>query len=226
MFPKDQDSESPNPPPAGRRRLNDDLRNLADDRLAQSVATDVYTGRTSSLSRAMQLRNAPAELEGLVKRHLAAMRAASIGESGMNRIRADRLGSALDILECLDALEDRFADQGNPYLGSRLAGRAARGRLEPEDRLHLRYHGVRGIRDLAVELELIDVIEIRFSITRSRYGMLETLHGCLEGVDFDLRRCPPSQVVIDAPNLLRGGDVPLASAQDVSHLIERLVPED
>jgi hypothetical protein len=48
----------------------------------------------------------------------------------------------------------------------------------------------------------------------------------LEGVEFDLRRCPPGQVSIDAPNLIRGGDVPLASAKEVSVLIERLTRED
>ncbi len=174
----------------------------------------------------MRLRNAPSELEGLVKRHLAAMRAASIGELGLNRLRADRLRAGMDILECLDSLEDRFADQGSPYLGSRLAGRAARGQIEPEDRLHLRYHGVREIRDLAAELEFIDVVEIRFSITRSRYGMLETMHGILEGVEFDLRRCPPGQILIDAPNLIRGGDVPLASADEVARLIAGMIGED
>ncbi|MDA0295260.1 MAG: hypothetical protein O3A19_11660 [Planctomycetota bacterium] len=226
MFPKDQDSESSHLPRPERRRLQDNLKGFADDRLAQSVATDVHTGRATTLAMAMRLRHAPFELEGLVKRHLAAMRAASIGESGMNRMRADRLRSGLEILECLDALEERFADQGSPYLGSRLAGRAARGRIEPEDRLHLRYHGVREIRDLATELEFIDVVEIRFSISRSRFGMLETMQGTLEGVEFDLRRCPPGQVSIDAPNLIRGGDVPLASAKEVSVLIERLTRED
>jgi hypothetical protein len=207
MFPKDQDSESSHLPRPERRRLQDNLKGFADDRLAQSVATDVHTGRASTLAMAMRLRHAPFELEGLVKRHLAAMRAASIGESGMNRMRADRLRSGLEILECLDALE-------------------ARGRIEPEDRLHLRYHGVREIRDLATELEFIDVVEIRFSISRSRFGMLETMQGTLEGVEFDLRRCPPGQVSIDAPNLIRGGDVPLASAKEVSVLIERLTRED
>ena len=226
MFPNDQNSESSDPLRPPPRHLDDGAADRADDRLAQSVATDVQTGRVASLSRAMQHRNAPARLEGLVKRHLAAMRSASIGESAMNRMRADRLRSALDILECLDAFEERFADQGRTYLGSRLAGRAARGRIEPEDRIHLRYHGVRNIRDLAAELEFIDVLEIRFSITRSRFGMLETMHGILEGVEFDLRRCPPGQVAIDAPNLVRGGDVPLAHAGEVTRLIEGLAGED
>ncbi|MDC0429307.1 hypothetical protein OAL71_01895 [Phycisphaerales bacterium] len=226
MCSKNPESESSKRPTPGVRRLEDAARYLQDDRLAQSIATDVHTGRSSSLSRAMRLRNAPSELEGLVKRHLAAMRAASIGELGLNRLRADRLRAGMDILECLDSLEDRFADQGSPYLGSRLAGRAARGQIEPEDRLHLRYHGVREIRDLAAELEFIDVVEIRFSITRSRYGMLETMHGILEGVEFDLRRCPPGQILIDAPNLIRGGDVPLASADEVARLIAGMIGED
>ena len=74
--------------------------------------------------------------------------------------------------------------------------------------------------------EFIDVVEIRFSITRSRYGMLETMHGILEGVEFDLRRCPPGQILIDAPNLIRGGDVPLASADEVARLIAGMIGED
>ena len=51
------------------------------------------------------------------------------------------------------------------------------------------------------------------------------MHGILEGVEFDLRRCPPGQVAIDAPNLVRGGDVPLAHAGEVTRVIEGLAGE-
>ena len=158
----------------------------------------------------------------MVRRHLEGMRSASMGASGLRRWRADRLRVPLDLLEAIDLHEERFADDRHVFLGSRLAGRAAMGRIDPEDRIHLRHHGDRDVRAVAAELESIGVEEVRLGSFRSRFGTLETIEGILEGVEFRVRRCPPNQVAVDAGDLDREGEVALVDAAGLAAIIERL----
>ena len=207
--------------PEGHPRHRTDRRILDDD-LARSTAAEIHAGRHPDLAAAMRAREVPSRLRGLVRRHLEAMRSSSMGESGLRRWRADRLRIALDLLEAMDLHEERFADDHHVYLGSRLAGRAARGRIDPEDRLHLRHHGDRGIRAIAAELESIGAESVRLGSVRSRSGTLETIEGVLEGAAFRIRRCPPNQVAIDAGDLDDGGVVPLVDAAGLAQIIDRL----
>lgn len=170
----------------------------------------------------MRARDVPSRLRGLIRRHLEAMRTAAMGETGIRRWRAARLRVALDLLEAIDLHEERFADDRHVFLGSRLAGRAATGRIDPEDRLHLRHHGDRGIREIAAELDAIGVESVRLGSSRSRFGTLETIEGVFEGVEFRLRRCPPNQITVDAGDLDAGGDVTLVDAAGLAQIIDRL----
>jgi hypothetical protein len=197
-------------------------RRILDDDLARSTAAEVHAGRYPDPTSAMRARDVPSRLRGLVRRHLEAMRSASMGDAGLRRWRAERLRVALDLLEAMDLQEERFADDRHVFLGSRLAGRAATGRVDPEDRLHLRHHGDRGIRAIAAELEAIGGEPVRLGSSRSRFGTLETIEGVLEGVEFRIRRCPPNQVPIDAGDLDAGSDVPLVDAVELAQIIDRL----
>ena len=197
-------------------------RRILDDDLARSTAAEIHAGRYPDTASAMRAREVPSRLRGLIRRHLEAMRSAAMGEPGLRRWRADRLRVALDLLEAMDLQEERFADDRNVFLGSRLAGRAALGRIDPEDRLHLRHHGERGIRAIAAELEAIGVEPVRLGSSRSRFGTLETIEGEFEGAEFRIRRCPPNQVPLDAGDLHDGGDVPLVDAAGLALIIDRL----
>lgn len=73
-----------------------------------------------------------------------------------------------------------------------------------------------------MELETIGMEPVRIGSSRSRFGTLETIEGVLEGVAFRLRRCPPSQVPVDAGDLDDGGDVALVDATGLAQIIDRL----
>ena len=201
-------------------------RRILEDDLARTTAAEIHVGRHPDLASAMRAREVPPRLRGLVRRHLEAMRSSSMGEAGLRRWRADRLRVALDLPETMDLHEERFADDRHVYLGSRLAGRAATGRIDPEDRLHLRHHGDRAVRAIAAELESNGIEPLRLGIFRSRFGTLETIEGTLEGVVFRIRRCPPNQIAIDAGDLDGGGEVPLVDASGLARIIDRLEAPD
>lgn len=177
----------------------------ASDRLARRAARLVFDGARADLDSALHHLNAPRRLVGLARRHLEAMRASSpelAAESSRIGLRL-----ALDVLETLEDLEERLADDGCVHRGSLLMGRIALGRHEPGDVLHVRHHSDRPLSELERELTLL---EIRGATPRSlmtRHGRISTLEFELDGFDFRVLRCPPAQVPLGDRNLVSGAPV-------------------
>lgn len=177
----------------------------ASDRLAQRAARLVFDGGRSDLESALNHLDAPRRLMGLARRHLEGMRASALEPPGGSRRLGLRL--ALDVLETLEDLEERLADDRCIHRGSVLVGRIVDGQHEPGDVLHVRHHGDRPISELELELSLLEVREPASRSLMTRYGRIGTLEFELDGFDFRVLRCPPAQIPRGARNLVSGAPV-------------------
>jgi hypothetical protein len=141
----------------------------------------------------------------------------SIGPGGPSPDAA-ALDVALAIMEAIEDLESRTADHGIPYRGVRLMGHAASGRIAPGEVISIRHHGDRDLDDLEEELLDLGAMGLRRSGFQSRWGMLSTLEGELDGVPFRLRRCPLGQVPLDAGHLKSGRPITRADLPAIQRL--------
>lgn len=178
----------------------------ASDRLAQRAARLVCDGGRPDLESALSHLGAPRRLMGLARRHLEGMRASSLAPvRGSNRLVG--LRCALDVLETLEDLEERLADDRCIHRGCLLVGRIVTGHHEPGDVLHVRHHGDRPLAELELELHLLEIRESASRSLMTRYGRIGTLEFELDGVGFRVLRCPPAQVPLDDRNLVSGAPV-------------------
>jgi hypothetical protein len=182
----------------------------ASDELARRAARLVHEGLAPDLAAAIRELGGSPRCRGLARRHLEAMAAVEAAAAGAPGPTAEALDVAIAIMEAIEDLESRTADRGIPYRGVRLAGHAATGRIAPGEVVTIRYHGDRDLDDLEPELEDLGVVELRRSSFQSRWGVLSTIEGDLDGVPFRVRRCPLGQVPLDAGQLKSGRPITLA----------------
>jgi len=182
----------------------------ASDELARRAARLVHEGRVPDLAAALREVDAPSRLRGLARRHLETLTEIEAAAAGEPPPAVVGLDVAIAIMEAIDDLESRTADRGVPYRGVRLAGHAAAGRIAPGDVLSIRHHGDRDLDDLEAEVEELGAVDLRRIAFRSRWGVLSTLEGELDGVPFRIRRCPLGQVPMDAGHLKTARPITLA----------------
>ena len=199
-------------------------RDLDDDALARRAARLVADGDLPDIGAALRRLNAAPRLEGLARRHLAAMMESMLGQDGVAALRLARLEDALAVMETIEDLEERLADDRWIHRGVVLAGRVATGVFDPEAVVHLRQHGDRPLEDLEPELGLLEAVEIVHRSSRSRFGVLSSLEFEIDGGRFRLRRCPPDQVPLDADDLFDGGPVATIGVPGLRRLVERSRP--
>lgn len=127
-----------------------------------------------------------------------------LGREGYLRSAAEVLGHAAAAMEALEAapIEARTT----------LAGRAARGRIEGEVRLHLRAETDAPIGLMAAALVEVGFAEPTFDSFEARgpstgCGRLHRLTTERGGVAVSVTRCPPRQIVPGRFDLVRGRPV-------------------
>ena len=190
------------------------------DLLAQRAARLVFDGARPDLPSALHHLGAPRRLSGLARRHLEAMQA-SLSEVGVDP-RVEPLGTALDILEVLEDLEWRLADDGWIHRGSLLVGRILTDLHASSDVIHIRHHGDRPMVDLELELARLEIRESNVRSLMTRHGRITTLEFELDGHDFRLLRCPPNQVPLGSPNLVSGAALASMDRIGLSRHVEQL----
>ena len=136
--------------------------------------------------------------------------------------RRVRLEDTLAVMETIEDLEDRLADDRWIHRGVRLAGRIASGRFDPDATVHLRQHGDRPLDQLEIELQEMGAIEIVRRSDRTRFGVISSLEFLFEGGDFRCRRCPPDQVPLESRDLFHDRPVPVLDLEGVRRLIDSL----
>ena len=156
---------------------------------------------------------------GLASRHLDAMRSSIEGGDSASRRRLIRLEETLAVLETIEDLEERLADDRWISRGVRLAGRIASGRFDPDDPVHLRHHGDRPLDEFEPELADMGAVEMVRRSERTRFGVISSLEFRYEGGDFRCRRCPPDQVPIESRDLFHDRPVPVLDVDGVRRLI-------
>ncbi|MEE2895731.1 MAG: hypothetical protein VX726_08320, partial [Planctomycetota bacterium] len=102
-------------------------RDLEDDALARRAARLVADGDLPDIGAALRRLDAAPRLEGLARRHLAAMMESMLGRDGVAARRLARLEDALAVMETIEDLEERLADDRWIHRGVVLAGRVATG---------------------------------------------------------------------------------------------------
>lgn len=179
----------------------------------------VLEREAADVETAIRRLEGPMRIVRLARRHLEGLRLASLGPKGTGDIRRRRLEETLAVMEAIEDLEDRMADDRWIYRGVRATGRIASGHFDPENTVHLRFHGDRPLAELEDELEWQEILEPSFSSTRTRHGMISSFDFKLQGGGFRIYRCPPDQIPLDGPNLMTGVPVPVADPLALSRLI-------
>lgn len=192
------------------------------DEMARRAAALVFDGRSRDLDEAIRslgVGGSP-RVRKQAARHLGAMRAVEAGREPGRAEWHDAIGAALAIMEAIEDLEERTADRGHCYRGIFLAGRIVGGHQLPEEAIHLRHAGDRNADDLAIELEMLGGLDVRVVGVRTRFGVLRSIEGMLDGWACRIRRCPPGQVPVDTGHLLTARPTPLADLRAVRKLFE------
>jgi hypothetical protein len=165
---------------------------------------------------ALEGERPPRPTEGRVRLHLRALAESALG-------REAYLGRVADVLEHAAVAMGLFSA---PPVSARatLAGRAARGQIEGDCRLHLRVETEVAIGVLAAALvdhgfdePSFDSFDARSA--SSRCGRLHRLATGRDDVELVVVRCPPRQVVPGGFDLVRGRPT---STLDLESLIERI----
>ena len=190
-----------------------------EDRLALRAARMVLDGEAMDVATAVRRLEGPMRIVRLARRHLDGLKLAAVGPEGLIALRRHRLEETLAVMETIDDLEDRMADDRWVCRGVRVTGRIATGRFDPEHTVHLRHHGDRPLAELEDELECQEIREPFEGSTRTRHGMISSLGFRLESGLFRIHRCPPDQIPLDGPNLLTGEPVAVVDIAGLSRLI-------
>ena len=193
-----------------------------DDRLAARAARLVLDGDVADVTSALRRLGSPDRLAGLARRHLEGLLASRHGGEVVSERRRVRLEDTLAVMETIEDLEDRLADDRWIHRGVRLAGRIASGRFDPDTTVHLRQHGDRPLDQLEIELQEMGAIEIVRRSDRTRFGVISSLEFLFEGGGFRCRRCPPDQVPLESRDLFHDRPVPMLDLEGVRRLIDSL----
>ena len=190
-----------------------------DDRIAARAARMVLNHEVDDVAIALRRLGGDDRMVGLASRHLDAMRSSIEGGDSASRRRLIRLEETLAVLETIEDLEERLADDRWISRGVRLAGRIASGRFDPDDPVHLRHHGDRPLDEFEPELADMGAVEMVRRSDRTRFGVISSLEFRYEGGDFRCRRCPPDQVPIESRDLFHDRPVPVLDVDGVRRLI-------
>ena len=193
-----------------------------DDRLAARAARLVLDGDVSDVGLALRRLGGPDRLAGLARRHLEGLLASRHGGEVVSDRRRARLEDTLAVMETIEDLEDRLADDRWIHRGVRVAGRLATGRFDPDAMVHLRQHGDRPLDQLELELMEMGAIEMARRSDRTRFGVISSLEFQFGGGGFRCRRCPPDQVPLESRDLFHGRPVPVLDLEGVRRLIDSL----
>ena len=182
----------------------------------------VLEREASDVETAVRRLEGPTRIVRLARRHLEGLRLASLGPKGTSDVRRRRLEETLAVMETIEDLEDRMADDRWIYRGVRATGRIASGRFDPENIVHLRFHGDRPLSTLEEELEWQEILEPSFGSTRTRHGIISLFDFKLQSGGFRVYRCPPDQIPLDGPNLMTNDPVPVADMNALTRFLAAL----
>jgi len=119
-----------------------------------------------------------------------------IGESGHRDLTRERQGMAEEIMTLLDT---QLAPEG-----LWLVGRGARGHFDGDSVIRVRFHGHADIGEIAALLVEAGFEEPSFETLESRWGRLSQLRFNNGEVVCVITRCPPTQVLDPALDLVTG----------------------
>ena len=190
--------------------------------MAARAARLVLDGDVTDVGAALRRLGAPDRLSGTARRHLDGLRASMLGGEAVLEARMARLEDTLAVMETIDDLEDRLADDRWIHRGIRVAGRIATGRFDPEAPVHLRQHGDRPLDQLEAELEQMGAVEPVRRSDRTRFGVISSLEFLFEGGRFRCRRCPPDQVPLEPRDLFHDRPLTVLDLDGLRRLIASL----
>lgn len=173
----------------------------ATDATAALAARLLHRGEADSIAEAIEVAarrapRAPLPSGNLVRRHLRGLSEEALGAEGYQRWRGQVLSVAAQAMRVLD-----------DSLGIsmvHLCGRAARGWVDGDPRLHLRAYSKVKIGAIAASLVAAGFEEPQIDTLSTRHGRLDRLRFDHEGIELTLVRCPPGQVPADDRDLVGG----------------------
>lgn len=143
----------------------------------------------------------------LVRRHAQALTEQAIGVEGRRDLVRGRLRVAEEIMTLLSSL----LAPAELWL----VGRAARGLVDADPQVRVRYHGRAEIGEIAAALVDAGFDEPEFEVLESRWGRLSQLRFMDGVVECVVVRCPPSQVRDSSVDLVTGAPTKRLSLEDV-----------
>ena len=191
---------------------------------ASHAAYLLHTGRVSNLEEAIRIAGGGGRVSrSRVQQHLAAMRQQDLGEEDYNALRAGVLEVALECMDAIEQLLERFPERFPASLGTRLAGKAAAGRIEELGVVHVRVLATIKPAELADLLVGIGCDEPAFDLLQTSLGKLERIRTRLRGVEVCLVVCPPEKTGSRGnTNLITGMPVSIATVDEVAQLLESI----
>lgn len=173
----------------------DDVARLAAQLLLDRNAADVQSAIALAGSRLGLARPAwPGA--ALVRRHAQALTERDLGTDGHRSLMASRWRVAEEIMTLLEmqlAPKELW-----------LVGRAARGQLDADPSIRVRYHGDAGIDEIAAVIVDAGFEEPTFETLPTRWGRLSQLRFQEGGMACVVVRCPPTQVTDSSTDLVTG----------------------
>ncbi|MBX3356653.1 MAG: hypothetical protein KF724_13230 [Phycisphaeraceae bacterium] len=176
------------------------------DQIARRAAELLLGGETSDMQKAIALAGeelgfARSTWPGpvLVRRHARAMAERDLGVEGHRALMHRRLRIAEEIMTLLET-------QLRPK-ELWLVGRAAKGQLDADPVIRVRFHGDDPIGTIAAVLVEAGYEEPSFETLSTRVGRLSSLRFNEGEVECVVVRCPPSQVSDSTIDLVTGGAV-------------------
>jgi hypothetical protein len=189
------------------------------DALAARAARLLHAGGAASIDAAIDLvcRGVPragVPSRNQVRRHLRGLSEEALGAEGYQQWRGEVLQIAAAVIEAVQ--------QGLGAVPMRLCGRAARGWVDGDPRLHLRAFTKARIGAIAAVLVAAGFEEPQFDTLVCRVGRLDRLRFEHEGVEVDLVRCPPGQVRDEPRDLVSGAALPMLDEVELGRCVDRL----
>lgn len=191
------------------------------DEIARRAARLLAEGMLSCLRDAVrvaaeELRAGAEDLpsDALVRRHAQALAQQELGNEGYAALVGSRLRLAEGLLTLLD-----FEFPGAEL---RLVGRAARGQVDADPHLRIRFLGDAPISEIARRLVEHGYEEPVFEVIETRWGRLERLCFREQDVRCSITRCPPAQVRRPEEDLFTGRPVRQITLDELRRLIAAL----
>jgi hypothetical protein len=188
------------------------------DRIARRAAKFLQAGDVASLAEAITLAvqhdASPCDCppgDGLVRRHLRALRQQSLGTDGYAMYIRERY---LLIEECMTALEWSIDD-----LHIRVAGKAAAGKFDEATPVRFRVHAQLDDGELCTLLEGHGFDIVRLHAVQTRHGRMTEVAAASPDVDIVVLRCQHRSQVTETRNLVTGGGVDLMDLAGVRQRI-------